>query len=192
MLANTATPIESKERIQVRNWTAQENCSRTNLFILDIISVLSLQKSENQLLRVKEAKETWRNKSRLFLNIPCEICFWMPYDYIQAINVHNSTRGAAAYIYCTCLKTITSQHKISTRIGLQMSEKIQSSTLRKRSMTFSSYHLRRKYWFCEHLTGINQNSNILSIPIAQVNFIFFCMGSCHHRFTRHTYLPWHI
>jgi len=98
MLSNTATPMESKERILVRNWTAQDNCSRTNLFILDIISVLSLQKSENQLLRVMEAKETWRNKSRLFLNIPCEIFFWMPYGYVQGINVHNSTRGAAACI----------------------------------------------------------------------------------------------
>lgn len=127
MLANIATPMESKERILVRNWTAQENCSRTNLFVLDIISVPSLQKPENQLLSVMEAKQTWRKKSIVFLNIPCEIFFWMPYDYVQAINVHNSRRCAAAYIYiyiyCTCLKTI-SQQKILTRTGLQCQRKI--------------------------------------------------------------------
>jgi hypothetical protein len=50
--------MESKKIFVVRNWTTQENCSRTNLFIIDIFFVLSLHKLENQMLRVKEAKET--------------------------------------------------------------------------------------------------------------------------------------
>jgi len=64
-----------RKKNQGNKWTGQQNYGTANLFVLDIITILSLHKNIKPITKSYTRQRNLKKQGRLFLNIPLDFFF---------------------------------------------------------------------------------------------------------------------